>query len=176
MGVRVLVALVCLSAAAPARAMSLGVEATVGAQHLGIRRAPAISEPLLPMGDLGATALLRAGPLALGAAAEGNFRDRKLERFNASALGGLVADLLPVLRLELLGEVGAANLRSGAELRRAASSSGEWGRFYGFRPGLSVRIPVLPFRVGVWGLARWGLPGSDGGVQLGMLGRIGLEF
>ncbi|BDG03885.1 hypothetical protein [Anaeromyxobacter oryzae] len=174
--VRVLLALVCLAAAVPAHAapLSLGIEATIGSQHLGVNRAPGTTRDLSPMGDAGATVLLRAGPLMLGAAMEGNFSGSTLRRYNASALGGLATDLLPVLRLELLGEVGAANLRSTSELRQAAS--GGWNRFYGFRPGLSVKLPVLPFRVGAWGLARWGLPGATRSPELGLLGRIGFEF
>jgi hypothetical protein len=178
MAVRVLFTLACLAGVSIARAapVSLGIEATVGAQQLGLTRAPGTSEPLLPMGDAGATVLLRLGPVALGAAAEGNFEGSTLERFNASAMGGLVTDLLPVLRLELLGEVGSANLRSSSDLRDAAGGDERWERFYGFRPGLSARLPVLPVRLGVWGLARWGMPGSDGGPQLGLLGRLGVEF
>lgn len=173
---RALLVLACLAAAGPALAapISLGLEATVGGQRLGITRAPGSTDALAPMGEAGATALLRVGPIGIGAAFEGNFDGTTLQQYNASAMGGLVTDLLPVLRLELMGEVGAANLRSGSDLR-AAAEGGEWQRFYGFRPGLSARIPVLPFRVGLWGLARWGLPGTEG-VELGVLGRLGLEF
>jgi hypothetical protein len=175
MPARVLLALVCLAAAPRAQAVvSLGLEATVGAQRLGVQRMPATGEPLAAMGDLGATLLLRAGPIAIGTAAEGNFASSRLERFNASLLGGLVADLLPVLRLELLGEVGAANLRGEADLRSAAG--GDWDRFYGFRPGLSAKLPFFPLRLGVWGLARWGMPGAQDGPALGLLGRAGIEF
>ena len=178
MRVRVLVAVLTLFAAGAARAgVSLDLEATIGAQRLGLTRAPGTSQPLLPMGDLGGTVLLRAGPFALGAAAEGNLdRTGQVERYNASGLAGLATDLLPLVRLELLGEVGAANLRSTADAGEAAQGAGTWERFYGVRPGLSVRTPVLPLRVGVWGLARWGLPGTGPGPSYGMLGRIGLTF
>ena len=175
---RVLLALACLAAALPARGapLSLGIEATVGGQHLGVTHAPGRTEQLTTMGDLGGTVLLRAGALMLGAAMEGNFDGTTLQRYNASALGGLAADVLPVLRLELLGEYGAANLRSSSQLRQAASGAAGWDRFYGFRPGLSLKVPVLPFRVGAWGLARWGMPGAGSGPELGFLGRIGIEF
>ncbi len=176
---RVLVALACLAAGTAARAaegVSLGIEATLGAQRLGMTRAPGLDQPLLAMGDYGGTALLTFGSFALGAAAEGNFRGGALDRYDASALAGLVADLLPVLRLELLGELGAANLRTLSDARAAASGAAGWSRFYGFRPGLSAKVPVLPLRVGVWGLARWGLPGTGPGPAYGMLGRVGLEF
>jgi hypothetical protein len=177
MRARALIATCCAIAASVARAdPSLGVEATIGAQRLGIQRAPVTHDTLLPMGDLGATVLLRGGVLELGAAGEGNFDRSTLQRFNASVLGGLGFDTLRVLRLELLGEYGAANLRTTADVRAAATSDGSWTRFYGFRPGLSAKLPAFPLRVGVWGLARWGLPGSNGGPAYGMLGRIGLEF
>jgi hypothetical protein len=174
---RALLALACLSAAAPAAAeVSLDLEATVGAQHLGISRVPGSMEPLAGVGDLGAVVLLRLGPIGLGVSADGSFDGRALERFNASGMAGLVTDLLPALRLELLAEVGAADLRSAAELRTRASGGG-WNRFYGFRPGLSLKLPFLPMRAGVWGLARWGMPDTrDGGPALGLLGRLGVEF
>lgn len=174
MAARVLLALLCLSAAIPARAGVL-LEATVGGQHLGIDRAPGRGEPLVAMGDAGATLLLRGRRLALGLAAEGNFDGSTLERFNASVLAGFSVKTLRVLRLELLGELGAANLRSVRDLADEPGAGG-WERFYGVRPGISVRVPVLPFHLGVWGLARWGLPGSGSGADLGLLGRIGFEL
>jgi hypothetical protein len=177
MKVRHLLAVACLYAApALAAPVSLSLEATIGAQRLGMQRAPGTNQQLSPMGDLGATALLRLGPIAFGAGAEGNFDGTTLQRYNASALAGFMTDLLPVLRLELLGEVGAANLRTARDLGQAAQGSGGWDRFYGFRPGLSLKIPVLPFRVGAWGLARWGMPGATKDPELGFLARIGIDF
>ena len=174
---RICLAICCAVAATAARAdVSLGIEATIGAQRLGLQRAPVTHETLLPMGDLGATVLLRGSGLELGVAAEGNFDHSTLQRYNASALGGLGFDVVRVFRVELLGEYGAANLRTTADARAAATSDGNWTRFYGVRPGLSVKMPAFPLRVGVWGLARWGLPGTSGGPAYGMLGRIGLEF
>lgn len=174
---RVMLALVCLAAAASARAggVSLHAEATVGGQHLGVERAPGLRAPLQPMGDAGGTVLLRGGNLALGVAAEGNFDGTTLQRFNGSVLAGFAVDAFPVVRLELLGEVGAANLRQLRDLE-AEPGAGSWERFYGVRPGLSLRLPLLPFRVGAWGLARWGLPGSGDGAELGVLGRIGFDL
>jgi hypothetical protein len=174
---RAALALACLSAAVPTHAggFSLGLEATLGGQHLGVDQAPGIEEPLAPMGDAGATLLLRSGNLALGLAAEGNFDGTTLERFNGSVLAGFAVDAFPAVRLELLGELGAANLRAVDDLQNEPGA-GSWERFYGVRPGLSLGIPVLPFRIGVWGLARWGLPGSGEGADLGVLGRIGFEL
>ena len=177
MRARALIATCCAIAASVARAdPSLGVEATIGAQRLGIQRAPVTHDTLLPMGDLGATVILRGGMLELGAAGEGNFDHSTLQRFNASVLGGVGFDMLSVFRLEVLGEYGAANLRTTADVRAAATTDGSWTRFHGVRPGLSAKLPVFPLRVGVWGLARWGLPGTSGGPAYGMVGRIGLEF
>ena len=170
-------AICCAAAATAARAdTSLAIEATIGAQRLGLQHATVAHETLQPMGDLGATVLLRGDALELGVAAEGNFDHTTLQRFNASLLGGLGFDVVQILRLEVLGEYGAANLRTTADVRAAATSDGSWHRFYGVRPGLSVKLPAFPLRVGVWGLARWGLPGTTGGPAYGMLGRIGLDF
>jgi hypothetical protein len=177
MRTRVVLALACLCAAGVARAeVSLGLEATVGAQRLGLTRAPGIDRPLAPMGDLGATLLLGAGPLALGVAAEGDLAGSEVKRYNASLLGGLTFGFLRLFRLEVLGEVGAANLRARSDAADAARGDGAWARFHGVRPGLSVKLPAFPLRVGLWGLARWGLvPGADSPAY-GLLGRIGLEL
>ena len=177
MKARIAVALACLAAAGAARAdddLSFELEATVGGQHLGIERTPDAGT-LQPMGDLGATALLGLGPFALGVASEGTFDHGSLQRFDASALGGLVVGPVLRVRLELLGEIGAADLRSVGELRTQVAA-GTWNRFYGFRPGLSLALPVLPVRIGVWGLARWGLPGTGPGPSYGLLGRVGIDF
>jgi hypothetical protein len=172
---RTLVAVACTAAAAPVLAnVSLGVEATIGAQRLGLQRVPPAGGSRAAMGDLGTTLLLRAGPLGLGVAAEGSFASGSLERYDASLLGGLVLDLLPVLRLELLGEIGAADLRGGGDLGRALAGDGE--RFHGVRPGLSAKLPFFPLRLGVWGLARWGMPGTSSAPALGLLARVGIEL
>jgi hypothetical protein len=178
MGTRVVVALACLAVAGVARAegVTLGLEATIGGQHLGVRSAPGVTQ-VSPMGDLGATALLTFGVFGVGAGAQGTFRRGSLERFDASALAGLALPLgTPLLRLELLGEVGAANLRSARDAAAAARGAGGWDRFYGVRPGLSARVPFLPFRLGVWGVARWGLAGQGSGPAYGLLGRVGVDF
>lgn len=169
-------AMATLAWAGTARAaVSLGLEATVGAEQLGVQRAPGSNEPLAPMGQLGGTVLLRVGSLAVGAAAGGYFEGSRLERYDASGLAGFAFDVLPLLRLELLGELGAASLRSREDL--GAAVAGEWSTFYGARPGVSLKVPAFPLRVGAWGLARWGLPGTTSGEPaLGMLGRVGVEF
>jgi hypothetical protein len=111
----------------------------------------------------------------VGAAAGGYFQRSRLERYDASGLAGLALDVLPILRVELLGEIGAANLRPREDLGTAVGR--EWSTFYGARPGVSLKLPVLPVRLGVWGLARWGLPGTTSSdPALGMLGRVGIDF
>ncbi|HSD18501.1 MAG TPA: hypothetical protein VLC54_00560 [Anaeromyxobacter sp.] len=176
MRVRTAAAMALLAAAGVARAeVSLGIEATIGAERLGVERAPISHEALHPMGQLGGTVLLRVGSLAVGAAAGGYFQHSRLERYDASGLAGLALDVLPILRVELLGEVGAASLRTREDL--GAAVAGEWSTFYGARPGVSLKLPVFPLRVGVWGLARWGLPGrTSSDPAIGMLGRVGLDF
>jgi len=169
------IAIAFLSAAVPfAAAAGVSLEGTIGSQRLGGTRAPGDGDPLVPMGDYGAALLLHGGPLVLGFAAQGTFTRGDLTRYDASALAGLGTDIA-LLRLELLGEVGVLNLRSRADLDAAAAGSDSFVRFYGIRPGVSAKLPVLPFRLGVWGLARWGLPGA-GGVAYGLLGRIAMDF
>lgn len=176
MRIRTAAAVALLATAGAARAeVSLGIEATIGAEKLGVERAPFSGESLAPMGQLGGTVLLRVGSLAVGAAAGGYFQQTRLERYDASGLAGLALDVLPILRLELLGEIGAANLRAREDL--ATERAGEWSTFYGARPGISLKLPAFPVRVGVWGLARWGLPGTTSSdPALGMLGRVGIDF
>jgi hypothetical protein len=170
-----LATLACLSALLPGESRAgVSLEATIGSQRLGVTRAPGPGESLLAMGDYGAALLLRGGPIELGVASEGTFLGGSLQHFNASALAGLAADL-PVLRLELLGELGLANLRDRAELDEAVAGEPGWQRFVGVRPGLTVKLPLLPFRLGVWGLARWGLPGTSGAAY-GLLGRVAIDF
>ena len=178
MRVRAVVVAVALLAAGSARAQAaLDLEVTFGGRHLGLA-APAAGDTAQPTGDLGATLLLVAGPLAIGAAAATTTSG--IRRYDASALAGLAFPVLPVIRLELLAELGAADLHSAkdipAALGGAVTGEAGWHRFWGVRPGLSIHIPELPFRVGLWGLARWGLPGTGPGPVWGVLGRIGLEF
>jgi hypothetical protein len=158
-------------AAAPlvaAAEVSLGIEGTLAAPRLGMDRLPGSQRPLAATGDLGGSVLLRLGPLGLGGAAERTLGSGNARLTTKSAMGGLVFDLLPFMRLELLGEVGEADLSGDA-----AGAT----RFYGARPGLSLKAPIFPLRLGVWGLARWNLPGAPpGDPSFGILARAGLEF
>jgi hypothetical protein len=170
-----LATLTCLSATLPVPSRAgVSLEGTIGSQRIGVTRAPADGEPLVPMGDFGATLLLKGGLLEIGFAAGGTFVDGALDRYDASALGGLGLDVA-VIRLELLGELGVVNLRSRSDLADASSGDSPFTRFYGVRPGISAKMPLVPLRLGVWGLARWGLPETDG-VAYGMLARIGVDF
>ena len=165
---RLFVALaLALAPAATLAQISLGVEATLAAPRLGMERMPGSREPLGAAGDIGGAVLLRLGPLGLGASMERD-RGRSAEQLSVrSAMGGIVADLLRLVRLELLGEIGVADLAGDAE-----GST----RFRGFRPGLSLKLPAFPLRLGVWGLARWGLPGASSGPSYGLLARAGIEL
>jgi hypothetical protein len=170
-----LATIACLSATLPVPGRAgVSLEATIGSQRLGVTSAPGEGEPLVPMGDLGAALLFKGGLLEIGFAAGGTFLNGSLERYDASALGGLGLDVA-VLRLELLGEYGVVNLRSRADLADATQGDSAFTRFYGVRPGVSAKLPLVPLRLGVWGLARWGLPETDG-VAYGMLARIGVDF
>lgn len=162
------VALLALLALAPLAArgeITLGLEATLSAPRLGVRQVPGSTEPLTAAGDIGGGALLRLGFLGLGAALDRNVGSAGARLSTRSAMGGLVLDVLPFVRLELLGELGNAD------------GPGGLSRFRGARPGLSLRVPAFPLRVGVWGLARWGLPGEPAGrPAYGALFRAGIEL
>jgi hypothetical protein len=167
---RLLVTLAVLAAPVVARpdAFSLGVEGTIGAPRLGVERVPGRREPLATTGDVGGAVLLKLGPLGVGAAMDRSTGHASSRLSTRSAMGGLALDVLPFLRLELFGEIGEADL--------AGDQAGNV-RFHGARPGLSLRVPVVPLRLGVWGLARWGLPGTKpGDPSFGILARAGLEF
>lgn len=148
--------------------VSLGVEATLAAPRLGMERLPGSERPLVATGDLGGSVLLRLGPLAAGVAVDRTLGEDAGRLSTRSAMGGLALDLLPFVRMELLGEIGVADL--------SGDAAGEV-RFAGARPGLSLKLPAFPLRLGVWGLARWGLPGVPAGEpSFGILARAGLEF
>jgi hypothetical protein len=133
-----------------------------------MQRFPGSREPIATTGDIGGSVLLRLGPLGIGAAADRSTGHASARLSTRSAMGGLALDVLPFVRLELLGEIGLADLAGDAE----GSVT-----FRGARPGLSLKVPVLPVRLGVWGLARWGLPGTPRGEpSLGLLARVGIEL
>jgi hypothetical protein len=165
------VLLVLALVAAPLAAygqLSLGIEATLAAPRLGVQQLPGSQQPLVAAGDVGGSVLLRVGPLAVGLAADRTPGSDAGRISTRSAMGGLALDLLPFVRLELLGEIGDGD-RAGDGLSAA--------RFYGARPGLSVKAPSFPLRLGVWGLARWGLPGVPRDEpSFGILARAGIEL
>jgi hypothetical protein len=164
----VVLALAATPLVASSKPFSLGIEATLAAPRLGMERMPGSEQPLAAAGDLGGAVLLRLGPLAAGLAADGALGAEEGGISTRSAMGGLALDLLPFVRLELLGEVGEGD-RAGDGLPAA--------RFYGARPGLSMKAPAFPLRLGVWGLARWGLPGlPPDEPSFGILARAGIEL
>lgn len=166
--VLVVLALAVMPVGAFADTISLGIEATIGAPRLGMDRLPGSQQPLATTGDVGGLVLLKLGPLALGAAMDRSTGHASARLSTRSAMGGLALDLVPSVRLELLGEIGVADL---------AGDPGGGARFWGARPGISLKFPALPLRVGVSGLARWGLPGTTPGEpSFGLLARAGIEL
>jgi hypothetical protein len=161
-------AAVALLAFAPlvARAdVTLGLEATLSGPRVGMQRVPGSSQPLTATGDFGGDLLLRLGVVGLGAALDRNVGEGATRFSTRSVMGGLMLDPLPFVRLELLGELGNADAGSGLV------------RFTGARPGLSLHVPGFPLRVGVWGLARWGLPDrAPGKPAYGAMFRAGIEL
>jgi hypothetical protein len=161
----VLAALLTLAPLAARAEVSLGLEATLAAPHLGIQRMPVSGHPLTATGDFGGDALLRLWFVGLGAAVDRNAGEEGRRFVSRSALGGFILEPLPFLRVELLGELGNADAGAGPV------------RFKGARHGLSLRVPKFPLRVGVWGLARWGLPDhAPGRPAYGLLFRAGIEL
>jgi hypothetical protein len=160
----VVVTLLALAPLAARAEVSLGLEAAIAGPHLGVHQLPVTREPLTATGDVGGDALLRLGFVGLGAAFDRDVGEDGKRFATRSALGGFVLDPLPFLRVELLGELGTADAGAGAV------------RFRGARHGLSLRVPKFPLRVGVWGLARWGLPERRPGPAFGVLFRAGIEL
>jgi hypothetical protein len=86
-------------------------------------------------------------------------------------MGGFLFDLPLSLRIEALGEIG----RRARDFGNLFDSGGV--TFLGLRPGVSMRLPALPLRLGVTGLVRW--PTSNGDIRspdFGIVGRVGFEL
>jgi hypothetical protein len=133
----------------------------------------------------GASALLRLGWLDVGALYEGSSSEAT-ESFVLTPLVGFKWDITELVRLDVLGELGGhriTNVGDGPE--------SVWLPYVGFRPILSLRLPVGPTRLVLSAspFARWdlvkrevsGAVGTDtrydvGGSTFGLLGGIGLEI
>jgi hypothetical protein len=173
---RLLAAVGLLAAAGAARAGDgLSLELSFGAPNLGLARPTGVAGPVGLAADLGTAAFYTKGPFAVGLAASGQLANGGFRSFDASALAGIVHPLPPYLRIELFGEAGLARQVSLDDVDAAVSAAATHDRFYGFRPGISVKLPSLPFRFGLWGLVRWHHQASPAPAY-GMLGRIGFDF
>jgi hypothetical protein len=136
---------------------------------------------------LGATAVLKLGLFELGALYEGGVDYETTETMLLGGLLGPAIDAGPI-RLELLGEVGGQRYSD-----VGGTDESTWLPYAGVRPGVSLRIPVLPalrLVVGAWGFWRRDLTRetvrsiSDlpeasyrvGGSSYGVVGRVGFEI
>jgi hypothetical protein len=171
-------ALACLALPGPALGASLTLDAYFGAQNignLGVDTARSASP-----NALGGSALLAIEGFAVGLGIEQGTRSLAFSpsALTVYALAGFVADALSAVRLELLGEIGKRDLQSLDEisLRNLNVAPGR-ETYIGLRPGISTRVPLFPFRLGVSGVARWGLAGGQpGSPTYGLVARMGVEL
>ncbi len=140
---------------------------------------------------IGADAIVKLSILELGALYEGGVNYKTTNTRIVGGLLGVGADI-SLVRLELLGEVGGQQYRN-----IAGSGYDKWFPYVGFRPGVSLRLPIadpIKLVLGVWGFARWDvssttvdvLPGTAvggtmsrydvGGSTFGVVGRVGIEI
>jgi hypothetical protein len=192
---RTLLLLAALALALPAGARALGpVSLTVDVWG-GVKRYDALqldsatldatSDDLLDgsYNAVGATGIVKLGLLELGLLYEGGLDYESTKTATIAPLLGLGVDAGPV-RLELLGEVGAQRYSD-----IGGSDESTWLPYAGVRPGVSLRIPVLPslrLVLGAWGFARWDVDREDvsagdavyrvGGNSYGVVGRVGFEI
>jgi hypothetical protein len=132
----------------------------------------------------GGSALLRLGWLDVGALYEGSFREAT-NTFVLTPLVGVKWDLADALRLDLLGELGGHRITN-----IGADAQSVWLPYLGFRPTLSVRLPLGFTRLvlSVSPFARWDLVKKEvsggtagttydvGGTTFGVAGGVGLEI
>lgn len=168
-------AFAALAAAAPARAdSSLTVEALGGFQSY---RHPATQAGAADFvrdatGLLGGTALARLDGFGFGVGVDKTFNSGGPEPWAGWIMAGALIDPLPSLRVEILGELGRRGGGSFDDIFRSGAST-----FIGFRPGVSFRLLPSPIRVGISGFSRWPTSnGEFGNPDLGLVGRVGIEF
>jgi hypothetical protein len=142
------------------------------------------SAPQGSMDTYGGSAVLRLGWLDVGALYEGSFREVS-DSFVLTPLVGVKWDLSDVLRLDLLGELGGHRITN-----IGADAQSVWLPYIGFRPTLSVRVPMGFARVVLSAspFARWDLVKKEvsggtvgtsydvGGTTFGLVGGVGLEI
>ena len=167
-----LFALTALAVAPAARAYSLNVEGLAGWQDLrlsGTSVGNAISGRE-GTAILGGDALLDLGGLGLGVAVD-RIVSGTVEPWAGSIVAGFLLDLLPSVRLNLLGEIG----RRGQSFSNIFDSGG--ATFVGVRPGFNVRLFPTPLRIGATGIVRWPTSGgSFGSPDYGFVGTVGFEL
>jgi hypothetical protein len=187
-----------LAVAVPSGALAVGgtsltVEAIGGVKRHDAIRSTSVSATKDDLLDgsynvLGATAVLKMGLLELGAVYEGGLDYDRTKSLTVAGLLGPAVDAGPI-RIELLGEVGGQRYSDIGGTDRST-----WLPYAGVRPGVSLRLPVLPVLrlvVGAWGFWRRdltretvdglvpGLPAASyrvGGDSYGVVGRVGFEI
>lgn len=171
---RLLVLAIVTAAAAPAaRAdLSLGVEGFGGWQNLHLSSQSVGNAVSGTEGTaiLGGDVLLDLAGLGLGVAVDKTVSGAA-QPWAGSIMAGFLYGFPLGLRLEALGEIG----RRARDFGDVFGSSG--ATFLGLRPGVSVRIPVTPIRLGVTALLRWPTSNGDiGSPDFGIIGRVGFEL
>lgn len=169
---RLLVLVAALASPAARADISLGVEGFGGWQNLhlssqSVGNAVGGSEGTA---IFGADALLDLGGLGAGIAIDKTVSG-SAQPWAGSIMAGFLYGFPLGIRLEALGEIG----RRGRDFGDVFSSSG--ATFLGLRPGVSLRIPVSPLRLGVTALLRWPTSNGDiGSPDVGFIGRVGFEL
>jgi hypothetical protein len=168
-----LVVLAGIMAAAPAaRAVSLGVEGFAGWQDLRLSTQSVGNAASGREGTaiVGGDVLLDLAGLGVGLAVDKTVSGNA-QPWAGSIMAGFLWDLVLGIRIEGLGEIG----RRARDFGDVFGSNG--ATFLGLRPGVSLRVPVTPLRVGVTGLVRWPTSNGDiGSPDYGIVGRIGFEL
>ncbi len=174
---RIGVALVCLAVAASARAdtPSLTIDVFGGYQNLNPTHLATAAVERQGTGIVGLTALFDLKGLGLGVGIDKSFSGG-YEPWDFFANVGPVIDLLPVLRLEALGEIGRAGFGSLGDLS-FSDSQPTYHTFVGVRPGVSFRLVPLPIRIGVSVPIRWAISnGASSEPDYGVVARVGFEI
>ena len=170
---RFLMLVIAVAAAPAARAdVSLGVEGFAGWQDLRLSTQSVGNAAAGREGTaiLGGDVLLDLAGLGVGLAVDKTVSGTA-QPWAGSIMAGFLWDLVLGIRIEGLGEIG----RRGRDFGDIFDSSG--ATFLGLRPGVSLRIPVTPLRLGVTGLVRWPTSNGDiGSPDYGIVGRVGFEL
>ena len=142
----------------------------------------------------GGSAVVRVGPLELGALYEGTLSEHDATSDVITPLFGFALDLSERWRLELLGEVGGHRI-SWTASDPLGSVHTVWLPYIGARPSLALRLPAGGLRLvlSVTPFARWDLARRQvdvqsssgtstrttydvGGTTFGLVGGVGIEI